>query len=330
MKPLFSVIVPIYNKEKYLIECIDSILSQSFNNFELILVDDGSTDSSPRLCDEYALADKRIKAIHKKNGGLVSARKKGARIAKGEYIVCVDGDDYLKKDYLLNISNEIEKNHPDIICTSHRALKKSERVKRIRFKEGYYKKEDLISKIYPFLIQSSNTKHFPVNIWAKAYRKELYSKIQLDVNEKVSIGEDGCVSIPYIYLANSLSIIKDNSYVYRINDESMTSKKTVLDINYPKNVYNELIKYINIDEHDFKSQINRFVVHQLFSLIISMFNMEKPYKEIKNQIINLLDNDFYKDAINNADYGTNVKANLMLLLLKKRLILLIYLVSKVY
>lgn len=330
MGPLFSVIVPIYNKEKYIIECIDSILNQSFNDFELILVDDGSTDSCPRICDEYSKIDKRIKVIHKENGGLVSARKKGAIFSIGDYIVCVDADDYLKNDYLLNISKEIEKNYPDIICTSLCEFKKTEKVKRIKFKKRHYRKKDIISRIYPYLIQSKNTKHFPVNSCSKAYKKELYIKIQLDVDEKVNIGEDGCVSIPCIYLANSLSIINDSSYVYRKNGDSMTSKKTVLDMNYPKSVYKELTKYINIEEYDFKKQLDRFVVHQLFSLIISMFNIEKPYREIKKSIINLLDDSFYKNAINEAKYKSNIKASIMLLLLKKRFIYIIYLVSKVY
>lgn len=330
MRPLFSVIVPVYNKEKYIMECIDSILNQSFNNFELILVDDGSTDSCYRICNEYSKIDNRIKVIHKENEGLVSARKKGVLFSIGEYIICVDADDYLKKDYLLNISKEIENNNPDIVCTSHCVFKKREKVKRIRFKAGHYKKKDIESRIYPFLIQSKNTKHFPVNIWAKAYKKELYFNVQMDVYDKVNIGEDGCVSIPCIYLANSLSIINDNSYVYRINDDSMTSKKTALDINYPTRVYSELIKYINTYENDFKEQLDRFVVHQLFSLIISMFNIEKPYKEIKHSIIDLLNDSFYKNAINEVKYKGNIKAHIMLLLLKKKFIYIIYLVSKVY
>ena len=90
---LFSVIVPIYNIEKYLKRCIDSVLAQSFGDFELILVDDGSPDNCPAICDEYAAKDERIKVIHKENGGLVSARQEGIKIASGDYVFHLDGDD---------------------------------------------------------------------------------------------------------------------------------------------------------------------------------------------------------------------------------------------
>ncbi len=95
-----SVIVPIYRIEKYLPECIDSLLDQSFLNFELLLVDDGSPDNCPKICDDYAEKDSRVKVIHKENGGLLSARKAGLKNAKGKYIAFVDGDDWVDKFYL--------------------------------------------------------------------------------------------------------------------------------------------------------------------------------------------------------------------------------------
>ena len=100
-----SVIVPIYRIEKYLPECIDSLLDQSFLNFELILVDDGSPDNCPKICDDYSKKDTRIKVIHKENGGLLSARKAGLKAAKGNYIAYVDGDDWVDKFYLDTMFN---------------------------------------------------------------------------------------------------------------------------------------------------------------------------------------------------------------------------------
>ena len=261
MNPLFSVIVPIFNKEKYINECIDSILNQSFSNFELILVDDGSNDNCPSICDSYKKKDSRVIAIHKENGGLVSARKAGARIAKGEYIVCVDADDYIKKDYLSNIAKIIKEKNPDIICTGYcRKRNNEEKHISIHYREGYYTKEDIIKEIYPTLVQGKDTKHFPVNIWAKAYKKDLYKKIQLNVDESVRIGEDGVVSIPYIYFAESMFIINYYEYVYRINDYSMTSAIAVLNKDYPKKAYFEYIKYIDINKFDFKEQSDRFLL----------------------------------------------------------------------
>ena len=97
----FSIILPIYNVEKYLKECVDSILKQTFLDYELILVDDGSTDGSPELCDKLAETDGRIRVLHKKNGGLSDARNAGTNIAKGDYIIYIDSDDFIVRDDIL-------------------------------------------------------------------------------------------------------------------------------------------------------------------------------------------------------------------------------------
>ena len=116
MELLFSVIVPIYKVEKYLPDCVNSILNQTYKDFELLLVDDGSPDNCPQMCDDFALKDSRIRVIHKKNGGLVSARNIGIKNAKGKYICYVDGDDTVDEKLLESIYKEILiKNNPDII-----------------------------------------------------------------------------------------------------------------------------------------------------------------------------------------------------------------------
>ena len=111
---LISIIVPIYNVELYLEKCIESIINQTYKNLEIILVDDGSTDSCGKICDEYAKKDNRIKVIHKINGGLSDARNKGMEIAKGKYIGFVDGDDYVASDmyetlYKFSVKNSLDR-----------------------------------------------------------------------------------------------------------------------------------------------------------------------------------------------------------------------------
>lgn len=330
MNKLISVIVPIYNKEKYIRQCVDSILNQTFSDFELILVDDGSSDDCHFICDEYKNKDERVKVIHKKNGGLVFARKQGFISSTGEYIMCVDADDYLEKDYLLNFKKEIELNHPDIVCADYCSSNNKLNNKISKFENGFYDKNKIISLIFPYLIQSKKATYFPINIWAKAFKRELYSKVQLGVDESISVGEDSCVSIPCIYYADSLSIINDKSYVYRINDDSMTGKRKVFDSNYPHKLYLELIKHININEYDIKEQMYRFVAHQLFSVVRSMFNLDSNYSQIKARIIELLKNPFYDECIRNAEFIGSFKAELMIKLLRKRNIKLLYIVSKIY
>lgn len=330
MSPRFSVIVPIYNKEKYLKECIDSVLNQTFLDYELILVDDGSVDSCPQIIDNYVKQNKQIKVVHKENGGLVSARKAGTKKAKGEYIVCLDADDYLKPDHLKTISDEIENNHSDVICFTYtqKTRNKEIEIKPI-YRIGYYSKQDIINEIYPSLIQAKDTKHFNVNIWSKVYKKDLYTKVQMDVNEKCKIGEDGCVSIPCIYLANSLSIINNTSYVYRCNNDSMTSIKSVLNNDYPKLVYEEYTKHINKDEYDFNDQLNRFVTHQVFSLCCSQFNRNETYRKIKNEILNIFNDSFYRNCIEEAKFSNNIYAKLMHAVVKYKLVYIIYLLTKI-
>ena len=113
--PQISVIVPVYNAEKYLHRCIDSILAQTFSDFELLLIDDGSKDNSGRICDEYAAKDSRIRVFHKKNGGVSSARNMGLDNAKGDWITFVDSDDWVKQDYLYSMISQPD---ADLIMSS--------------------------------------------------------------------------------------------------------------------------------------------------------------------------------------------------------------------
>ena len=118
-KGLIGVIIPVYKVEKYIAECIESILAQTHSDFELILVDDGSPDNCPRICDEYAAKDDRIRVIHKKNGGLMSTRKLGAEEAVGEYLCFVDGDDFVAEDMLENYDRILSDYNVDMICCGH-------------------------------------------------------------------------------------------------------------------------------------------------------------------------------------------------------------------
>lgn len=114
---MLSIIVPIYKIEDYLPQCIESILAQNYSEFELILVDDGSPDDCPAICEDYSKKDSRIKVIHKSNGGLVSARKAGLRIAQGEYIGYVDGDDWIEPDFYERLMRKAEESNADIVAS---------------------------------------------------------------------------------------------------------------------------------------------------------------------------------------------------------------------
>ncbi len=124
----FSIIIPIYKTEKYLVDCIESVLGQTYTNFELILVDDGSPDSCPAICDKYASADPRIRVIHQKNAGQATARNAGVDISRGDYLMFLDSDDYFAtKHVLLRVNEKIESSSADVILFGYKKFYESDR-----------------------------------------------------------------------------------------------------------------------------------------------------------------------------------------------------------
>lgn len=122
MKPLISIIIPVYNVEQYLDYCMESVLVQDYKNLEIILIDDGSTDSSGNMCDEYAKNDSRVKVIHKKNGGLSSARNIGIEVMTGKYLTFVDSDDYIRIDYVSRMYKYILEDDTDLVVCSYKKI----------------------------------------------------------------------------------------------------------------------------------------------------------------------------------------------------------------
>lgn len=322
----FSVIIPVYNIENYLSQCLDSVIAQTFNDLEIIVVDDGSTDSCPSICDRYAALDSRIQVIHKKNGGLVSARKAGARIATSDYIACVDGDDWIELDYFEKFASVVKEYSPDLICSGMNIQLKNGICNQKKMKEefGYYKKDDIAQKIYPHLIG------FCGNVWSKVFKRSMYLEVQLSIDEKIKIAEDACVVIPCVYKAQNMYVLEDCLYNYRYNPSSMTKKKTVFNLEEPKLIATHFEKHIDLKQDWFKQQIYKSTVHRLFNRCVSQFYQEKNYREICSILDNCLDDCFYKDCINKSKISLvhSLKNWLVRQALKRRMYRLMYLYSK--
>lgn len=227
MKPLFSVIVPIYNVEKYLKNCIESILNQSFSDFELILVDDGSPDRSPEICDRYAQVDRRIKVIHKRNEGLVKARESGLTLAKGAYVGYVDGDDWVKDSWLCSVAEIIKMGHPDIISfnTILACNSREEKVK-LQISSGYYGKMDMKKKIYPIMLYNKEQNFYNFGIYpslcSKIIKKSLLMECKCE-DSRITMGEDAACVYKSLFEAESFYIMEQYFYYYRQNQNSMTN-----------------------------------------------------------------------------------------------------------
>lgn len=201
MQEIISVIVPIYKVEEYLERCINSILDQTYKNLDIILVDDGSPDECPNICEEYAKKDDRIKVIHKKNGGLSDARNYGINIAIGQYISFVDSDDYIDKNMYQDMINELRKNNADIVsCAINNVY--SDRIESSQIEEIIYDTESALKN----LILGRNLDQ---TVWNKLYKKDVINGILF---EKGKINEDDFWT--YQVFANSKKIITVNKPLY--------------------------------------------------------------------------------------------------------------------
>lgn len=325
---VFSVIVPVFKVEKYLEQCVDSILAQTFSDFELILIDDGSLDNCPVICDEYAKQDKRVKVIHKVNGGLTSARKAGISIANGSYIICVDGDDYIEADMLQKINDILQTNNYDVICFGYKIVSEKNVVKYISidYRKGPYDRQQIEEEIFPTLVTGKNGKRFPPAVWCKVFKKEILKPIQLNLPDNIILGEDSCLSYCSLFCANSIYVSNELLYCYRVNNTSITrQRKKSLSWDEPVLRAQFYRKYL--PDEIFFEQIARITVHSLFNVAVSIFynkNYREAKKEIKSNII-IPSNQIYIDK---AEFKKNFKEQFALFCIKHNWIFPIYCYSK--
>lgn len=325
---LFSVIVPIYKVEKYLRECIDSILSQSFSDFELILVDDGSPDSCPFICDEYAKKDTRVKVVHKENGGATSSRKMGTEIATGDYIFYVDSDDRIKPNTLQTVAEILLKQSCDIICFGYETFPNRAKKAEIEiYSVGEYDKKQMKECIFPSLITAEDGKRFPPSIWGKAFKRELVTAIQSDLSDDIVIGEDSCVAYVCMYLADSIYITHDKLYLYRVENESLTRQcKKAFSWDEPLRRAKFYLKYM--PQEQFGDQIARITAHSFFNVAVSVINT-KRYKDAKKEIKQKLSENNVNEVLKQARFKSNYKEKIALFCLRHKNTFLMKLIAKV-
>ncbi len=248
-QPKVSVIVPVYNVEKYLPECLDSLINQTLRDIEIICVDDGSKDNSLQILNEYARKDNRIKVIHKENGGLSSARNAGIEIAIGKYLAFVDSDDFVDTNTYERTYDEVEKNNADILCFGWK-----------NFPVGHGR-EDCCpkNKVYHDWFTAKRTRE-SIHAWNKLYKSSFIKDNNLRFNEKSKCTEDECFNLCAYPLAKTIVHISDKLYNYRYREGSLVFtnvKKRLEDYvyiwkyvfgvwktyNIPTSIYFKLITY---------------------------------------------------------------------------------------
>lgn len=250
--PKISIIVPVYNSEKYLHRCINSILNQTFNNFELLLIDDGSTDRSSQFCDEYARLDERIHVFHKRNGGVSSARQTGIEKAKGKYSIHVDSDDWINPDMLEDMYTNISTNNSDILITDFFIDTN---------KETKYSKQKP-KNIHPLnVLTDILTNCLFGSLWNKLIRHSILAKYNIKFISRIDYCEDVLIWCQLLQKNVTISYLNKAFYHYNLaNTNSITR-------NYTKETYlirkAYLLKLSSLLPESFCNIINQVVAYDI-------------------------------------------------------------------
>ena len=307
MKELVTIIVPVYNVEKYLNKCIESIIRQSYKNLEIIFVDDGSTDDSGQILDKYAKKDDRIVVIHKENGGVSSARNTGLNCAKGDYICFCDADDYLIDDYVEYLLNMILLNDADISLTKN-MFSNFDNKQIENDKQEIYSGENTAIDIMLYNI--------PIGVYCKMFKKEFLDKNNIRFIPDIFIGEGFNFNVDSFQRANKVLIGYKKVYYYRRDNE--TSATTKFSIEKWKNGLNAIDvmkkRFVNISPKLLRAW--RFAKWRtnvdVYSLLVTSKSKSK-YKEFYKKCKRNGRKYFYLAFINPTSKKEKARAILMLL-----------------
>ena len=309
--PKISIIVPVYNTEKYLHRCVDSILSQTFTDFELLLINDGSTDNSASVCDEYVRMDSRVRVFHKKNGGVSSARNLGLDYALGEWITFVDSDDWLDKQFLFKMYIE-NISSVDLIISYARYFGKNGEIKVKSYKDCYISSKEIGQLFlgYDLAWQTSP--------WAKLYKKSKCEDIRFI--EGMHIGEDLVFLYTYIMRCDAIYVLAANNYNYDIShDNTLTKRIGRLEEEYyaHDNIYKileELVLNYRIVDDKILKKINWIKAYYVHRVLNSLYHTPSLSKEQRCRVIGELDIQNYIEHLTFNSY----KEQLLRLLLQKK------------
>lgn len=216
MDELVSIIIPVYNVEKYLHQCIDTVLNQTYRNIEIILVDDGSTDNCPQICDEYKELDSRIRVIHKKNGGLSDARNAGLNIAKGKYVCFFDSDDVVSYRIIEDLYRACAKNNSDMaVCYYQKFRERYQDKANTKSNYEVITGQDVIKAIY-----KGQGEKIAFVAWNKIYKRDLFDKYKIRYPFRKQ-HEDIYTTYKLLYYSKRVSVVAKELYFYRVRSGSI-------------------------------------------------------------------------------------------------------------
>ena len=285
--PFFSIIVPIYRTEKYLFQCINSILEQTYCNFEVILVDDGSPDRCGEICDHFASIDCRVRVIHKANGGLVSARKAGFEASRGSYIVNVDSDDYIDVCLLEYLAKVIDEYSPQaVLFDLQRFSTEWTSLLENKLDPGLYS-GDKIELIHNNLIQNDRGEQIVLyNLCSMVIEREKYGYFQKKVPNLISRGEDLAVSVPILASCDCVYLMRYTGYYYRFNSSSIMNSFREDELDQIELVVNYLSEVL---EEEYENKLNVYLLLHYFDFLDRsiFYNRYEEYRKLAKKTLTM-------------------------------------------
>ena len=323
--PIISVIVPVYKVEKYLERCVSSLINQSLEDIEIILVDDGSPDQSGALCEKLQEKDERILVIHKKNGGLSSARNAGMKVARGKYIGFVDSDDDVELDMFQVMVAVAELNNADFVMSDYIRVTQDGNSALIstNLKGGSYLKEGIVKNIYPSLIMGENIDYGPIlAVWHCIYNRTFLIKNNITFAEDVRWSEDNLFSAMVGYCANRFVYLKGKGlYHYYQNPGTITTsyREGAWDVYKRMNEY--MTSYFeNKKDYDFEYQLKLHLIYYACNVINLECRHAQNMRSAKLNVQRILRDVKLRNCFKNFKIPINisVKLYLQLLIMKYR------------
>lgn len=326
--PLLSVIVPVYKVEKYLERCVESLRSQTLRDIEIILVNDGSPDRCPELCEALARQDSRIRVVHKQNGGLSSARNAGLRVASGAYVGFVDSDDTVDLDMFEKLYRAIVREKVDFVMSDYvRVPEEGESyLKTLDIRPGRYNKDDLRREIFPQLIMGENVDYGPLlSVCQCLYRTDFLRSNEIYFDEQVRWSEDNIFSAIVGYHADSFFYLKgEGLYHYHQNPGTITTsyRPGAWEVYCTMNRHLHRV-FDRVTDYDFSRQLKLHMIYYACNCIGQAARLEK--KDALADIRRILGSQELREAFRDfAMPQVGWKLQLQLLMMKQKLALCLY------
>lgn len=305
MIPQFSVIVPAYNSAAFLAKGVESVLSQTCGDLELILVDDGSKDNTLAVCRSFAEKDPRVKVFHQENQGHTGARNTGLKHSQGEYVLFLDSDDWIDPDVLQICSQEIRRNDPDVIVFGLLRYQGDERtVLTGTVDTGHYRVSDVSATL---IMSDDGSFAFPKSLSGKVFHREKILEHQLGIPNEVLIGEDGASFIATVLSSDTISVIPDVYYHFEVRQGSVSHSSDPDALRRCQALLGYYQQILDLSDPVIMEQFRRLVVAQLYTALRFVALSDRGGRWLRKEFKAATDDGYVKESIRKARFSRSGK-----------------------